>query len=221
MRTANFHERAPLPCIVHGHLYYPGAKRTCLPWPHALRCSTILGHLTQRAAAATVDPDDEIVIVTALRTPIGRAKRYVSTALDARPCLARPTRSHLTHCRSSGAFAHTPADELLSTVLKGVTDAAGLPASKVEDVCVGNVLLENFAVNARGSQFLAGFPSDVSVTTVNRQCSSGLQVGGRLLAAALVAVCLGHTLAVLRVHRLRRLPGCRPLSTLRASFKVG
>eukprot|EP00035_Acanthoeca_spectabilis_P016313 m.330617 g.330617 ORF g.330617 m.330617 type:complete len:415 (-) comp16512_c1_seq15:60-1304(-) len=113
------------------------------------RTRTILGHLTQRAAAATVDPDDEIVIVTALRTPIGRAKR--------------------------GAFAHTPADELLSTVLKGVTDAAGLPASKVEDVCVGNVLLENFAVNARGSQFLAGFPSDVSVTTVNRQCSSGLQ----------------------------------------------
>mmetsp|Transcript_17184 Transcript_17184/g.50771 ORF Transcript_17184/g.50771 Transcript_17184/m.50771 type:complete len:415 (-) Transcript_17184:232-1476(-) len=113
------------------------------------RTKIILAHLTQRPVVATVDADDEIVIVSALRTPIGRARR--------------------------GAFAKTPADELLSTVLKGVVEAAGVKPEQVDDVCVGNVLAENFAVNARGAQFLAGFPAEVSVNTVNRQCSSGLQ----------------------------------------------
>lgn len=113
------------------------------------RARIFLGHVAQRPVAAKTDPDDEIVIVSALRTPIGRARR--------------------------GAFAHTPAEELLATALKGVTDQAGIPASAVDDVAVGNVLLENFAVNARGAQFLAGFPHEVSVNTVNRQCSSGLQ----------------------------------------------
>ena len=102
-------------------------------------------HVTQRKS-----PDD-IVVVSALRTPITRAKK--------------------------GGLKDTPADDLVATLLKATVDRTGLDTSDVGDVVVGSVLGNSSqrANECRIAMFLAGFPQEVPVRTVNRQCSSGLQ----------------------------------------------
>jgi acetyl-CoA acetyltransferase len=94
---------------------------------------------------------DDIVVVSALRTPITRAKK--------------------------GGLKDTPADDLVATLLKATVDRTGLDVSDVGDVVVGSVLGNSSqrANECRIAMFLAGFPQEVPVRTVNRQCSSGLQ----------------------------------------------
>lgn len=128
-----------------------------------LRLKIISGHLSRSgfseykrdpcgsAAAGRPGPGpDDVVVVHGMRTAIGKAKR--------------------------GAFKDTTPDELLSAVMTSVLTDVGLPANKLGDVCVGNVLQPGAgALMARVAHFLSGFPESVPVYTVNRQCSSGLQ----------------------------------------------
>ena len=102
---------------------------------------------------------DDIVVVSALRTPITRAKK--------------------------GGLKDTPADDLLATLLKATVAATGLDATDVGDVVVGSVLGNSSqrANECRIAMFLAGFPQEVPVRTVNRQCSSGLQAVADVAAA--------------------------------------
>lgn len=93
--------------------------------------------------------DDDIVVVSALRTPITKAKR--------------------------GAFKDTYADDLLAAVFKGVLADARLSVTDIQDVCVGNVNDPRAAVTARVAQFFSGMPDTVPVYSTNRQCASGLQ----------------------------------------------
>jgi len=98
----------------------------------------------------TAASDDDVVIVSAIRTAIGKAKR--------------------------GSFKDTHPTQLLAPVLKYVVQ--DLPsASLVDDICVGTVLApgSSRAAECRMASFLAGIPQNASVRTVNRQCSSGLQ----------------------------------------------
>lgn len=93
---------------------------------------------------------DDVVVVSALRTPIGRAKK--------------------------GIFKDTMPDDLLKAALEGVVKKSGIDAKEVGDVVVGNVQLGGaYAGPARMAQLRAGFPVDVPIHAVNRQCSSGLQ----------------------------------------------
>jgi len=109
----------------------------------------------------------EPVIVSAIRTPLCRAKK------------------------SNGKLAHLPPSSLLSAVLRGVLlrhpqelhdknaiadeDYLIQPRS-VQDICVGNVLSPpTAAVAFRMAALSAGIPYTTSLSTVNRQCSSGLQ----------------------------------------------
>ncbi|KXS11708.1 3-ketoacyl-CoA thiolase peroxisomal A precursor [Gonapodya prolifera JEL478] len=97
-----------------------------------------------------VKSPNDIVIVAALRTPITRARK--------------------------GPLAAVLPEEYLAQVLAGVCDQVGLDKKLVEDVQVGNVLPPGGGANAaRVATLAAGFPSETSVSTVNRQCSSGLQ----------------------------------------------
>jgi acetyl-CoA acyltransferase 1 len=101
--------------------------------------------------------DDDVVIVSAVRTAIGRAKK--------------------------GSFKDTHPGDLLSAVLQGAVAKAGIKPEQVGDIVVGNVLAPGgFAMQARMSEFLAGFPETVPVTTLNRQCSSGLQAVANVAA---------------------------------------
>lgn len=92
----------------------------------------------------------EVVIVEAVRTPIGRR---------------------------GGALSEIRADELLAMVLQEVVRRAGVEPGVVEDVIVGCVTQvgEQGANVARVGALLAGLPVEVAATSVNRQCGSSHQ----------------------------------------------
>lgn len=108
--------------------------------------------------AAQGKSDDDVVIVSAVRTAIGKAKR--------------------------GGFKDTHPTEMLSAVLKGVVDKVKLDPKHVQDILVGTVLAPGGgATQARMAMFLAGFSEESSISTTNRQCSSGLQAVASIAAA--------------------------------------
>lgn len=126
------------------------------------RLQVVLGHLAGRpesSSALQAAPcsarfpqasASDVVVVHGRRTPIGRASR--------------------------GGFKNTTPDELLSAVLTAVLQDVRLKPEQLGDISVGNVLEPGAgAVMARIAQFLSGIPETVPLSTVNRQCSSGLQ----------------------------------------------
>uniref|UniRef100_A0A452TGY8 Acetyl-CoA acyltransferase 1 n=2 Tax=Ursus TaxID=9639 RepID=A0A452TGY8_URSMA len=73
-------------------------------------------------------------------------------------------------------FEDTTPDELLSAVMTAVLRDVKLSPAQLGDICVGNVLQPGAgAIMARIAQFLSDIPETVPLSTVNRQCSSGLQ----------------------------------------------
>lgn len=121
------------------------------------RAARIVGHVSALAEKLSdlhgvpcyKSPDD-VVICSAVRTAIGRAKK--------------------------GSFKDTHPTDLLCACLEAVIERSGVSKALVEDIVVGNVLAPGgFANQARQASFIAGFPETTSVTTTNRQCSSGLQ----------------------------------------------
>ncbi|HZH26449.1 MAG TPA: acetyl-CoA C-acyltransferase [Azospirillaceae bacterium] len=91
------------------------------------------------------------VIVSTARTPIGRAYR--------------------------GAFNNTSAQELAGHVIRTAVERARVDPAEVEDVVLGCAMQEGTAgLNvARQSAIRAGLPVTVAGTTIDRQCSSGMQ----------------------------------------------
>ncbi|XP_002742159.1 3-ketoacyl-CoA thiolase B, peroxisomal-like [Saccoglossus kowalevskii] len=101
------------------------------------------------ASAALSGPDD-VVIVSAKRTPICKARR--------------------------GSFKDTVPDALLEAVITRVLKETGIDPKYIGDIAVGNVLAEGSgAAMARMAQFRCGLPETVPLHGVNRMCSSGLQ----------------------------------------------
>uniref|UniRef100_A0A2K6FWV2 Acetyl-CoA acyltransferase 1 n=1 Tax=Propithecus coquereli TaxID=379532 RepID=A0A2K6FWV2_PROCO len=126
------------------------------------RLQVVLGHLKgqqnsgwapQAAPCLSTYPQAsaaDVVVVHGRRTAIGKAGR--------------------------GGFKDTTPDELLSAVMTAVLRDMKLRPEQLGDICVGNVLQPGAgAVMARIAQFLSDIPETVPLSTVNRQCSSGLQ----------------------------------------------
>ena len=94
----------------------------------------------------------EVVIVSSVRTPVGRA--YKGTLRATRP------------------------DELAAVAIRGALDCVPqLDAKEIEDVILGCAMPEaEQGMNvARIASLRAGLPVEVSAMTINRFCSSGLQ----------------------------------------------
>ena len=94
--------------------------------------------------------DNDVVIVEAVRTAVGRR---------------------------GGSLSGTNAVVLLSQVLQELMKRAGIDASEVEDVvagCVDQVGEQSLNV-ARNAMLTAGFPFEVPATSVDRQCGSAQQ----------------------------------------------
>jgi len=94
----------------------------------------------------------EAVIVDAIRTPIARGK-------------------------AGGALSGWHPADLLSTVLRDITERNGVDPGIVDDVivgCVSQVGEQSWNV-ARNAVLGAGFPESVPATTVDRQCGSSQQ----------------------------------------------
>uniref|UniRef100_A0A8C6XLX9 Acetyl-CoA acyltransferase 1 n=1 Tax=Naja naja TaxID=35670 RepID=A0A8C6XLX9_NAJNA len=123
------------------------------------RMKVVLGHLTgspQRRVwapspcRASLSGPDDVVVVHGRRTPIARSKR--------------------------GGFKETTPDELLAAVMTAVLNDVKLSPEQLGDICVGNVLQPGAgAMMVRIGQFISGIPETVPISSVNRQCSSGLQ----------------------------------------------
>lgn len=100
-------------------------------------------------ARLLINSADDVVICSAVRTPITKAKK--------------------------GGFKDCLAEDLLAAVLKESIKRTGLDPAKIGDIAVGNVLPPGGgATVARMAQLFAGIPNTVPINTVNRQCSSGL-----------------------------------------------
>ena len=105
----------------------------------------------------------EVVIVEAVRTPIGRGHK------------------------EKGYYKDTHPNELLGRCYTAVIERAGIAADEVEDVVAGCVQQfgEQMCNVARNAWLQAGLPVETPATTVDRQCGSAQQAVN--FAAALIA----------------------------------
>ena len=91
----------------------------------------------------------EVYIVAAVRTPMGSF---------------------------GGALSSVSATQLGATAIKGALEKAGIAASEVNEVFMGNVLQANMGqAPARQAALFAGIPNTVPCTTVNKVCASGMK----------------------------------------------
>jgi len=91
----------------------------------------------------------EVVIVSAVRTPIGSFM---------------------------GALSSVPAPVLGATAIKAALDKIGLEVSRVEEVLMGHVVQAGCGqAPARQAAIGAGIPDSVPCTTVNKVCASGMK----------------------------------------------
>ncbi len=112
----------------------------------------------------------EAVIVSAVRTPIGRA--------------------------SKGALKDTRPEDLAALAIREAVARAGVDPVEVEDVIMGCALPQGEqGMNiARLAGFLAGLPHQTAAVTVNRFCSSGAQAivyAAQSIAAGFAEVVVG------------------------------
>lgn len=124
---------------------------------------------------------EEAVIVSAVRTAVGRGRR--------------------------GTLAGTRAEDLGKTVLQAAVDRVpGLERTEVDDVVLGCAMPEGEqGLNvARLISLYAGFPVSVPAITINRFCSSGLQA----IAFAAERIMLGYAETVVAggVESMSRVP---------------
>jgi acetyl-CoA acyltransferase 1 len=98
----------------------------------------------------SIKSPSDVVIVSALRTPLCRARK--------------------------GALAKVPPSTLLTTVFQGILKETQVEGKAIDDICLGNCLMPASGFAAmRMAHIVAGIPDSVSLQWVNRQCSSGLQ----------------------------------------------
>ena len=116
----------------------------------------------------------EVVVVSAVRTPVGRAFK--------------------------GTLRATRPDELAAVAIKGALERVPqLDPKEIEDVILGCAMPEaEQGMNvARIASLRAGLPVEVSALTINRFCSSGLQsiamAAERIMAGGAEAIVAGGT----------------------------
>jgi acetyl-CoA C-acetyltransferase len=91
---------------------------------------------------------DNVVIVGAARTPIGRFL---------------------------GSLARTPAPDMGAVAIRGALDRAGVATAEVNEVIMGHVLSAGVGMGpARQAAIKAGVPVGASAFTVNKVCASGM-----------------------------------------------
>jgi acetyl-CoA C-acetyltransferase len=92
---------------------------------------------------------DDIVIVSAARTPVGSF---------------------------NGAFANVPAHELGRVAIKAALERAGIDAARVNEVIMGQILTAGEGQNpARQASIAAGIPVESPAWGINQLCGSGLR----------------------------------------------
>jgi acetyl-CoA acetyltransferase len=124
----------------------------------------------------------EVVIVEAVRTPIGRGHR------------------------EKGWFRDVHPNELLGATYKAVIERAGIEAELVEDVIAGAVTQvgEQSSNIARNAWLQTGLPVTTPASTVDRQCGSAQQAVS--FAAGLIAAGVHDVMIGAGVEHMGRVP---------------
>jgi acetyl-CoA C-acetyltransferase len=105
----------------------------------------------------------EVVIISAVRTPMGSF---------------------------GGALKDIPATQLGATAIKGALKKAGVTPNLVQEVLMGCVLQANLGqAPARQASKYAGLPNEVSCTTINKVCASGMKAVSQGAQSILLGDC--------------------------------
>ncbi len=128
----------------------------------------------------------EVVIVEAVRTPVGR---------------------------HGGALSSVRPDDLAALVIKEVVERAGIKPDLIEDVYLGctNQAGEDNRNVARMAVLLAGLPFSVAGVTLNRLCASGLDAINQ--AARAIKCGEGDVFVAGGVESMSRAPWSVPKTT--------
>merc|ERR1719401_2533551 len=126
------------------------------------RLQRVAQHVTTSIRTAPLEPlatasmssaeksDDDVVICCAVRTAVAKANK--------------------------GGFKDTACEDMLAPLFKEVVKRTKVNAKDIGDIQIGNVSQPGAgAVTARMAQFMGDVGYEVPLSTVNRQCSSGLQ----------------------------------------------
>ncbi|HDD25018.1 MAG TPA: acetyl-CoA C-acetyltransferase [Chloroflexi bacterium] len=106
----------------------------------------------------------EAVIVSAVRTPIGKFR---------------------------GTLAGLSASDLGAVAIRAAVERAGIEPATIDEVLMGNVVQAGQGqAPARQAAIKAGIPPTIGATTINKICGSGLKT--IMLAAAMIAAGDGH-----------------------------
>ena len=133
----------------------------------------------------------EVYIVSAVRTPIGSF---------------------------GGMFASVSATQLGASAIKGVMERAGIDASQVDEVFMGNVCSANLGqAPARQAAIYAGIGYEVPCTTVNKVCSSGAKA--IMLAAQSIMTGNGDIIVAGGMENMSQVPYYVP--NARFGYKYG
>merc|ERR1740121_1368264 len=105
---------------------------------------------TASAMSAAEKSEDDVVICAAVRTAVAKANK--------------------------GGFKDTPVEDMLAPLFKEITKRTKVNAKDIGEIQSGNVSQPGAgAVTARMAQFMGDVGYEAPLSTVNRQCSSGLQ----------------------------------------------
>ncbi|MBT2583992.1 thiolase family protein [Planococcus sp. ISL-109] len=141
----------------------------------------------------------EVVIVEAVRSPIGKRK---------------------------GQFRETRPDELAAAVLAELVKRAGVDKGNVEDVILGCVSQsgEQGGNIARTSALIAGFPDYVPGVTIDRQCGSSQQAvhfgAQAILSGDMDIVIAGGVESMTRVPMFSNTQGAKPSKKLTEQYEI-
>ncbi len=117
----------------------------------------------------------------------------------------------------NGSFASTPAHQLGATVITEVLARAGVEASEVDEVILGQVLTAGQGQNpARQAAIAAGVPKEASAWVLNQVCGSGL----RSIAVGMQQIATGDARIIVAggQESMSLSPHC---AHLRAGVKMG
>lgn len=133
----------------------------------------------------------EPVIVSAVRTPIGRF---------------------------GGSLAETPTTALGATVIKAAVERAGVAPEEVEEVLMGNVVQAGEGqAPARQAALLAGLPATTGASTINKVCGSGLKAV--MLASTMIRASEGDIFVAGGMENMSQSPYLLPKA--RFGYRLG
>lgn len=141
----------------------------------------------------------EVVIIEGIRTAVGRRK---------------------------GKFAHMRPDELAATVLENLIDRVGIDKGDVKDVILGCVSQagEQGGNIARTAALIAGFPTKVPGTTIDRQCGSSQQAvhfaAQAIASGDMDIVIAGGVESMTRVPMFSNMGDAKPSKKLTDNYEI-